>query len=75
MGPRIVRFEWTGPGVGRVLVQEFPMEAMPPEVRSKFASRLGESLRGARTAHTVEEPVRLEIADVATGRVMETVTP
>jgi tetratricopeptide (TPR) repeat protein len=75
MGPRIVRFEWSGPGTGRVLVQDFPMEGMPPEVRSKFAGRLGDSLRTARTAHPVDDPVRVEIADVATGRVMETVTP
>jgi cytochrome c-type biogenesis protein CcmH/NrfG len=75
MGPRIVRFEWTGAGAGRVVVREFPMEAMPDDVRGKFLVRLGDELRSARTSHPVEGPVRVEIADLASGTVMATVTP
>jgi hypothetical protein len=75
LGPRVVRVVWTAPGAGRVLVQNFPMEAMPPEVREKFRTRLGEQLRTARAADGVDGPIRLEIADVGTGRVMESVTP
>jgi cytochrome c-type biogenesis protein CcmH/NrfG len=75
MGPRIARFEWPTPGGGRVLVQSFPMEGMPPEVREKFKTRLAETLRSAEGSHPVEGPVRLEIADAATGRVMETIVP
>ena len=75
MGPRIVRFEWTAPGAGRVLVQNFPMEGMPPAVREKFTGRLADELRSAAGAHPVDGPVRIEIADVATGSVMATVAP
>jgi cytochrome c-type biogenesis protein CcmH/NrfG len=75
MGPRIVRFEWSGPARGRVLVQSFPMEGMPPEVRDKFTTRLAGELRGAQAEHPVEGPVRIEIADVASGRVMAAITP
>jgi cytochrome c-type biogenesis protein CcmH/NrfG len=75
MGSRIVRFEWTAPGSGRVLVQNFPMEGMPPAVRDKFTARLADELRGAAGSHPVDGPVRVEIADVATGSVMATVTP
>jgi Flp pilus assembly protein TadD len=75
MGPRIASFSWEGPATGRVLMKDFPMEAMPPAVREKFAARLGEDLRGAQRAHGVEGPVRMEIADLASGRVMATVTP
>lgn len=75
LGPRVVRLVWGAPGSGRVLVQNFPMEAMPPEVRDKFRSRLAAQLRTASGAHPVEGPVRLEIVDVSSGRVMETVTP
>src|SRR5262249_45543384 len=32
MGPRIVRFDWTAPGTGRVVVQNFPMSGMPDAV-------------------------------------------
>src|SRR5262249_37785301 len=36
MGDRIVRIDWNGPGSARVLVQNFPMAAMPAGVRGKF---------------------------------------
>jgi tetratricopeptide (TPR) repeat protein len=75
MGPRIARFAWTGGATGQVLMREFPMEAMPPAVREKFAARLAEELRSAQATHGVEGPVRIEIADVATGTIMATVTP
>jgi cytochrome c-type biogenesis protein CcmH/NrfG len=75
MGPRIVRFEWGAPASGRVLVRNFPMAGMPPEVREKFTGRLAEQLRTAQAAHPVEGPVRIEIADAADGSVMATVTP
>jgi len=75
MGPRIVRFEWTAPAAGRVLVENFPMEGMPPAVREKFTARLGEAIRSARGAHPVEGSARIEIADVSSGTVMETLTP
>ena len=75
MGPRIVGFEWTAPGTGRVLVQNFPMDGMPPAVREKFTGRLGGELRSAAEAHPVDGAVRVEIADVASGSVMATVTP
>src|SRR5205809_535324 len=75
MGPRIVRFEWTAPAAGRVLVQNFPMEGMPAAVREKFTGHLGDELRNAAAAHPVGGPVRVEIADVATGTVMATITP
>lgn len=75
MGPRIVRFEWGAPASGRVLVRNFPMAGMPPEVREKFTGRLAEQLRTAEAAHPVDGPVRVEIADAADGSIMATVTP
>jgi cytochrome c-type biogenesis protein CcmH/NrfG len=75
MGPRIARFEWQAPGTGRVLVNNFPMEAMPDEVREKFIGRLGQELRTASGAHPVDGPVRLEVADASSGSVMATAKP
>jgi len=75
MGPRIVRFEWTAPASGRALVQNFPMEGMPPAVRDKFTARLAEELRRAAGDHPVDGPVQVEIADLASGTVMATVRP
>lgn len=74
MGPRIARFAWSAAGSGRVIVENFPMAAMPPAVREKFLSRLTDNLRAARQSHQVDGPVQMEIAD-ASGSVMATVVP
>jgi cytochrome c-type biogenesis protein CcmH/NrfG len=75
MGPRIARFEWPAAGTGRVLVNNFPMAAMPDGVREKFLGRLGQELRTASGAHPVQGPVSLEIADASSGDVMATAKP
>jgi len=76
MGPRIVRFEWTAPGAGRVLVQNFPMAAMPDEVKTKFTGRLADFLRDAAKAHPPgSDAIRVDIADAGSGDVMATVSP
>jgi cytochrome c-type biogenesis protein CcmH/NrfG len=75
MGPRIARFVWSGPSAGRVLLQNFPMEGMPPAVREKFTSHLSEQLKQAQEANAVDGPVKMDIADATSGTVMATVTP
>jgi cytochrome c-type biogenesis protein CcmH/NrfG len=75
MGPKIARFTWSGPSTGRVLLQNFPMEGMPPAVREKFTSRLSEQLRQVKDANPVDGAVTMEIADATSGAVMATVTP
>ena len=75
MGERIVRFDWTGPGSARVVVQNFPMDGMPEEVRGKFTDRLTQELRAAAQANHPAGDVKLEIADAGAGTVMATVTP
>ena len=75
MGDRIVRVDWSGPGSARVVVQNFPMDGMPEEVRGKFTDRLAQELRAAAQANHPEGDVKLEIADAGAGTVMATVTP
>ena len=75
MGPRIVRFDWTSPTSGRVVVQNFPMDGMPAAVREKFTTHLAEMLRTAAGAHPTTGPVQMEVADAASGTVMATVAP
>jgi hypothetical protein len=74
MGPRIARFEWPAAGSGRVVVENFPMAAMPPAVREKFLARLTDNIRAARQSHPVDGSIKVEIAD-ASGSVMATVVP
>jgi len=73
MGDRIVRIDWSGPGSARVLVQNFPMSAMPPDVRGKFTDRLAQELRAASGANQPGGEMKLEIADASDGTVMATV--
>jgi cytochrome c-type biogenesis protein CcmH/NrfG len=75
MGPRIVGFEWSSAVAGRVLLRDFPMEAMPAAVRDKFTGRLADELRGAQAAAKVDGAPRMELADASSGAVMATVTP
>jgi Flp pilus assembly protein TadD len=75
LGPRIVGIEWSAPGAGRVLVQDFPMDGMPPAVREKFLAHVADQLKSAAGATPVEGPIKLDIADAASGSVMATVTP
>lgn len=75
VGGKIVRFEWSGPAAGRMVVRDFPMDAMPAFARDKFASRVQETLRDAAQANAITDPPRLEIADAATGTVMATLSP
>jgi hypothetical protein len=75
MGPRIVRFEWTAPGTGRVVVQNFPMSGMPDAVKQKFTSRLSDVLRDAVKANPPGGTVQVDIADAGSGEVMATVVP
>jgi cytochrome c-type biogenesis protein CcmH/NrfG len=75
MGPRIVRFDWSGPGTARVLVQNFPMSGMPDEVKQKFTTHLTDMLRDAAKANAPGGDVKVDIADAGSGDVMATVTP
>lgn len=75
VGPKITRFEWTGAATGRLLLHDFPMDAMPPFARDKFITRIKDTLRDAKDANGVTDTPSLEIADAASGRVMLTVTP
>jgi zinc ribbon protein/tetratricopeptide repeat protein len=75
MGERVVRVDWNGPATARVMVQSFPMEGMPEEVRKKFTERLTLELRSAVKANQPGGDVKVEIADAAAGTVMATVTP
>ncbi len=74
LGPKIQRIEWPAPERARVLVAEFPMQSMPEFARTAFRTRLETILGDAKSKFGVSEPRTIEIADAASGTVMETVT-
>ncbi len=74
MGSRISRIEWSTSATARVLFQNFPISAMPPEVRERFLGKMRSQLTDAKNSHHLNEQVSIELVDVDTNQVMETVT-
>src|SRR5581483_855123 len=71
MGPRISRIEWSSPTTARVLFQNFPMSAMPAEVRERFLGKLRTQLTEARNTNNINNPVTIELVDADTNQVMD----
>ncbi len=73
-GPKVQSVKWDSKNDATVLMNDFPMEAMPPFARQKFLSDLGAGIEEAKKTYHVDVPFKLQIADAASGQVMETVT-
>jgi tetratricopeptide (TPR) repeat protein len=73
-GPKVQSVRWDAKNKATVLMNDFPMEAMPPFARQKFLSDLRSGIEDAKKTYHVEGPFELQIADAASGQVMETVT-
>jgi tetratricopeptide (TPR) repeat protein len=73
MGPRLHRIEWPTPAEARVFFQNFPMAAMPPDIRERFLSRLRTDVTAAKKAHNIESQVKVELVDADTQQVMATI--
>jgi tetratricopeptide (TPR) repeat protein len=74
MGPRVSRIEWSSPTQGKAYLRDFPMSGMPPEVRERFVGRLRTKINEAKVLHSIDSELRLEMVDMATGQVMETIS-
>ncbi|MGE0821407.1 MAG: tetratricopeptide repeat protein [Candidatus Binatia bacterium] len=73
MGERINRIEWTSPTEARVLLQNFPMSAMPQEIRLGMVGKLQSQISELKTANKVSEAAKIELIDLDSQQVMETV--
>jgi len=71
---KLQAIEWPAETRARVVVRDFPMEAMPQEVRRDFAARVQENIRRAKEAHGEKREVVVEIVDARTSAVMETIS-
>lgn len=74
VGPKLDRIDWPGDDHARVMLRDFPMDGMPPMVRSKFTDRIRSGVRDSKARHESSAPVIIELVDAGSGRVMETVT-
>lgn len=75
VGPKLDRIEWPEARAARVVVRDFPMEAMPPFARQMFADRIGAGVKAARERHKEDAALKIELVDAASGKVMETLNP
>lgn len=74
VGPKIVKFEWSTPTAGRVVLDNFPMSSMPEFARGKFLDRLKTDLGAAKSRSGASGAVKLDLVDRASGEVMATVS-
>ncbi len=73
-GPKVQAVQWPAAEKARVLMQDFPMDQMPPFAAKKFLDDLKSGIDQVKTAHKVAAPVEVDICDAASGRVMQAVT-
>lgn len=73
-GPKVASVQWPSATRARVLMDNFPMDQMPPFAAAKFMSDLKNGIGGIKSAHNVRAPVEIDICDAASGRVMQSVT-
>jgi hypothetical protein len=73
-GPKVASVQWPSATRARVLMDNFPMDQMPPFAAAKFMSDLKSGIGDVKSAHDIRGPVEIDICDAASGRVMQSVT-
>jgi tetratricopeptide (TPR) repeat protein len=73
-GPKVAKVQWPSTMRAKVMMDNFPMDAMPPFARDKFIADIKSGLESAKSAHKVAGTVTVDIADAQSGRVMESVS-
>lgn len=73
-GPKVASVRWASATRARVLMDDFPMDQMPPFAAAKFMSDLKSGIGDVKSAHDVRAPVEIDICDAASGRVMQSIT-
>jgi len=74
MGPRISQIEWLSAAKARVLFQNFPISAMPPEVRERFLGKMRLQVTEVKQTNNITDQVTIEFVDADTNQVMETLS-
>lgn len=73
-GPKVSSVQWPEQLKGKVLMDNFPMDQMPPFAKTKFLDDLKAGIDSAKNDNDISSPVELDIVDGASGKVMETIT-
>jgi tetratricopeptide (TPR) repeat protein len=72
-GPKVASVQWPSQNDARVLMDNFPMDQMPPFAVAKFTGDLKSGIDRIKAAHHITGAVKVDICDAASGRVMQTV--
>lgn len=73
-GPKVSAVNWPENQKATVMMDNFPMDQMPPFAKDKFLGDLKAGIDSAKTANHVTGPVQVDIVDAQSGRVMQSVT-
>ena len=73
-GDKVQSVQWSSDAQARVMMDHFPMEQMPPFAATKFITDLKSGVDQAKSNFKITAPVKIDLCDAATGRVMRTVT-
>ena len=74
MGPKVTSVEWPSKRKALVLLDQFPMDQMPPFAKQKFLTDLKSGIDKAKADYKIDGSVEVDLADAATRKTMETVT-
>ncbi|MGH7931864.1 MAG: tetratricopeptide repeat protein, partial [Candidatus Binataceae bacterium] len=73
-GPKVKTVQWPSEYKARVLMDNFPMDQMPPFAAAKFLGDLKAGITQVKQVHKVTSAVEVDICDAASGHVMQTIT-
>lgn len=73
-GRKVKSIEWPSASKAKVLMDNFPMDEMPPFAKQKFLTDLKNGIQRAKASHKITARTAVELVDAPSGRVMETVT-
>jgi tetratricopeptide (TPR) repeat protein len=74
MGPRISTIEWPTSTEARILIQNFPMSAMPPDMRERFLEKFRTLIGEAKTSNGISGTATVKFIDADTQQLMETLS-
>jgi len=73
-GPKVSAVNWPENQKATVMMDNFPMDQMPPFAKDKFLGDLKAGIDSAKAANHVTGPVQVDLVDAQSGKVMQSVT-
>ncbi len=73
-GPKVSAVTWPENQKATVMMDNFPMDQMPPFAKDKFLGDLKAGIDSAKTANHISGPVEVDLVDAQSGKVMQSVS-